>query len=171
MKKIALCAAGLMLMAALCQAQPIPEGNTYPGPFPAGWGLTLTEMTTAQLSLWLANWESNIIGNCTGPDGYSYRMFGSSTSGIGENLDWLLTPPAEGLYYGYMATGDATYVSLFVGCVDQFIARAVTEPDGYPGWPQVDASGTDGDGGVGTSWPATTPTACSARPRYSARSP
>jgi len=147
-KMIVLCVGGLLLWTALCRAQPIPEGNTYPGPLPAAWGMTLTQMPSAQISTWLSEWGQNIIGNCTGPDGYSYRMFGSNTYGTGEDLAWVLTPSAEGLYYGYMATGDATYVSLFVGCVDQLVARAVIEPDGYPGWPAPGASGTGGGG-----WP------------------
>ena len=145
-KMIGMCFAGLLLWTTLCQAQPIPEGDTYPGPLPAAWGMTLTAMPSAQLSTWTTDWDSNITNQCSTTSSYSYRMFQSA---MGKALDWLLTPPAEGLYYGYMATGNTKYVSWFVSCVDQMIARAVTEPDGYPGWPQLDASGTDGDGGVG----------------------
>ena len=139
-KMIVLCVGGLMLAAALCQAQPIVEGDTYPGPLPAGWGMTITEMptgtstTAGSLQEWLTDWNANITGTDTG-----YR---TCATAMGEDLDWLLTPPLEGMYYGYMATGNTKYVDMFADWTDTFLARAVIEPDGYPGWPAADASGT-----------------------------
>jgi hypothetical protein len=51
-KTIGMCIGGLLLWAALCQAQPISEGDSYPGPLPAAWGMMLTAMPSAQLSTW-----------------------------------------------------------------------------------------------------------------------
>ena len=134
---IGLCVGGLALVTAICQAQVVPpvvEGGTYPGALPAAWGMTITEMPPATLTTWLNNWNANLTGNYN-----NYR--GPTCEGaVGEDLDWLLTPLMEGYYYGYMATGDTTYVAMFQNWADIFIARAFTEPDGYPGWPRGPAS-------------------------------
>jgi hypothetical protein len=141
MKKISLCAIGLLVVSALCEAQPIPEGNTYPGPLPAAWGTTLTEMPSAQLSTWLTDWDLNVTNSYT-----NFTL--PRDNAVGENLAWWLTPQLEAFYYGYMATGDPKYVAMLVNWTDGFLARAVTEPDGYPGWPALGSSGTGGGG-----WP------------------
>ncbi|WP_084803560.1 hypothetical protein [Bradyrhizobium sp. NAS80.1] len=51
----------------------------------------------------------------------------------------------KGFYYGYEATRDPKWVRMLVEWTDAWIARAVMEPDGYPGWPKVGAAGTPVD--------------------------
>ena len=109
--------------------RPVVEGMTYPASIPASWQMTITEMPAATLSTWLTNWNTNISGYTASASSYA-------NTSTGEDLDWLFTPPAEGMYYGYMATGNTAYVAQFAAWADALIARQFVEPDGYPGWPR-----------------------------------
>ena len=141
--QLALCVGGLALMTALSQAQtvvaPVPEGQTYPGSIPGAWQMTITAMPSGTigapsgtLSTWLTDWNNNITGFNTGSR--------YCTTCMGEDLDWLFTPPAEGMYYGYMATGQTKYVAEFVNWTNAMLTRQFIEPDGYPGWPEGPAA-------------------------------
>ncbi len=141
MIQVVLCVGGLVLMTALSQAQtvtPVPEGDIYPGSIPGAWQMTITEMptgtttTAGSLDDWLYNWNKNITGYST-----SSRYCNTC---MGEDLDWLFTPPAEGMYYGYMATGNTAYVAEFVNWTNAMLARVWMEPDGFPGWPEGPAA-------------------------------
>ena len=66
-------------------------------------------------------------------------------SAMGEEVGWLLRPYLSGYYYGYVLTGDSSWIDLLDDCVDALIKRAVKEPDGYLGWPKLGAAGTDVD--------------------------
>ena len=126
-KMFGLCVVGgLVLVTALCQAQPTPLNPN--------WGMTLTVDPPAQQAQWLALWDQNITGTYTGYD--------TAKTAVGEDLDWLITPPMEGFYYGWMATHNTKYVDMFASWANDFLIRAKIEPDGYPGWPAPDASGT-----------------------------
>ena len=82
---------------------------------------------------WLSRWQANILA------GAKDRYCDTAT---GEDLGWQMSPFLNGFYYGYLATGDARWVDLLVDWTDSWIARAVQEPDGYPGWPKADGSST-----------------------------
>jgi hypothetical protein len=148
MIQVGLCAAGLMLMTALSQAAttvaPIPEGDIYPGSIPGAWQMTITALPSGTignpsgtLATWLTDWNINITGYNTG-NRYCNTC-------VGEDLDWLFTPIAEGFYYGYMATGKTAYVDGFISWANAMLTRQFMEPDGYPGWPSTNAAGTGVD--------------------------
>ena len=86
---------------------------------------------------WISKWEKNIIDESR--NHYCEKE-------MGEEIGWLISPLLGGYYYGYLATGDKKWVDMLVKCADAWIARAVTEPDGYLGWPKDGASGTPVDG-------------------------
>lgn len=122
---ISLSLAGLVLMAALCQAQPAAPATT------------LTKMDKAKQKDWLARWDKNISGEAKG-----YR---TCDWAVGEDIAWKMTAIMDGFYYGYMATKDTKYVDLWVDWTDSLIKRAKKEPDGYVGWPGKDPHGTQVD--------------------------
>ncbi|WP_146102035.1 hypothetical protein [Rhodopila globiformis] len=63
----------------------------------------------------------------------------------GEEIGWLISPILNGLYYGYLATADTRWIDGLISCANDWVRRAVVEPDGYPGWPKVGAAGTPVD--------------------------
>lgn len=89
-----------------------------------------------QAADWLKRWEKNILGDAR--NRYCDKE-------LGEELGWRVSPFLEGFYYGYMATGDVKWVEMFANWTDAWIGRAVTEPDGFPVWPKLEAAGTDVD--------------------------
>jgi hypothetical protein len=94
-----------------------------------------TEADAALRREWLARWQSNILGESRN------RYCDKET---GEELGWLVSPCLNGFYYGYLATRDAKWLERLIDWTDSCLKRAVTEPDGFPGWPK-------GDGGGGMS--------------------
>jgi hypothetical protein len=96
----------------------------------------MVQMDRAKLAGWEAAWKRNIFAET----GNHY-----CDKEKGEEIGWLISPLLKGFYYGYMATGDPKWVRMLVDCTDAWIKRAVTEPDGYPGWPKVGAAGTPVD--------------------------
>jgi len=56
-----------------------------------------------------------------------------------------MMPYLAGFYYGHLATGDPAWVDLLINCADAWFGRAMTEPDGFPGWPKLGAAGTTVD--------------------------
>jgi hypothetical protein len=121
--------AGLVLMAALCQAQSTVK--------PAAPAMTLTRMDEAKRKDWLAHWDKNLCGEA--------RNYRTCDRSVGEDIAWVVTPIMDGFYYGYMATRDTKYVDLWVDWTDSLLKRAVKEPDGYLGWPGKDPHGTQVD--------------------------
>jgi len=85
---------------------------------------------------WRKKWERNILARA--------RIRYCDTEN-GEELAWTLAQLLKGFYYGYEATGDSKWVGMLVEWTDAWLARAVVEPDGYPGWPKVGAAGTPVD--------------------------
>jgi hypothetical protein len=83
---------------------------------------------------WLAGWEKNILGNARSR--YCDKE-------MGEELGWLVSPFLNGFYYGHRATRDTVWVERLVEWTDACLKRAVTEPDGFPGWPKGDGGGGD----------------------------
>jgi len=96
----------------------------------------MQKMDSAKVADWLSRWKRNIAG--ASRSGYCEKE-------KGEEIGWLMSPLLNGFYYGYMATGDAEWARLLAACADAWIQRAVKEPDGYLGWPEVGASGTPVD--------------------------
>jgi hypothetical protein len=127
-RMIELSLGGLVLVAALCQAQPTPG---------AAAAMTLTKMDESKHKDWLARWDKNITREA--------RNYCTCDREVGEGIAWGMTPIMDGFYYGYMATKDAKYVDLWVDWTDSLIKRAVKEPDGYLGWPGKDPNGTEVD--------------------------
>jgi hypothetical protein len=84
---------------------------------------------------WLARWKKNILGDSR--NGYCDKE-------TGEELGWLVSPFLNGFYYGFLATRDPQWLERLIDWTDRCVKRAVTEPDGCPGWPK-------GDGGGGES--------------------
>jgi hypothetical protein len=97
---------------------------------------TLTPLDPAKAKDWETRWEKNITGESQNR---------SCDKELGEEIGWLMAPVMNGLYYGYLATGDTKWIDLLFDWTDAWNKRAVTEPDGYPGWPKVGAAGTDVD--------------------------
>jgi hypothetical protein len=92
---------------------------------------------SSKLAEWRRRWERNILVRA--------RNRYCDTE-MGEELAWYLAQFLKGFYYGYEGTGDQRWVRMLVDWTDAWIARAVSEPDGYPGWPKVGAAGTPVDG-------------------------
>ena len=97
---------------------------------------TVVRMDDAKMKDWQTRWEKNIAGE--------YKGRPCDTE-LGEEIGWQMTPQMNGFYYGYLLTGDAKYIDMLIDWTDSLNKRAVTEPDGYPGWPKVAAAGTDVD--------------------------
>ena len=87
----------------------------------------------AKLKEWQAIWEKDIVSDAQNR---------YCDTAMGEDIGWLMYPFLQGFYYGYMATDDTEWIDREIDCADSWIKRAVIEPDGYPGWPKVGASGT-----------------------------
>ena len=83
---------------------------------------------------WRARWEKSILGDMR-------RRYCDTE--MGEELGWLISPFLNGFLYGYRATGDMQWVRHLVDWMDALLQRAVTEPDGYLGWPKGDGGGGD----------------------------
>ena len=113
-RMIELSLGGLVLVAALCQAQPTPG---------AAAAMTLTKMDESKHKDWLARWDKNITREA--------RNYRTCDREVGEGIAWGMTPIMDGFYYGYMATKDTRYVDLWVDWTDSLVKRAVKEPDGY----------------------------------------
>ena len=83
---------------------------------------------------WLYRWEKNLLSDSR--NRYCDRE-------LGEELGWLVSPILNGFYYGYLATHDVKWIDFLVDWADSCIRRAVTEPDGFRGWPKGDGGGGD----------------------------
>jgi len=97
---------------------------------------SMKKMNERKSKDWLVRWQQNILGNVANQ---------YCTKEMGEDMGWLMFPMLKGFYYGYLATGNITWVAMFVRCADAWIERAIVEPDGYMGWPKVGAAGTNVD--------------------------
>jgi hypothetical protein len=97
----------------------------------------MLKMDSGKLADWRRRWERNILVRA--------RIRYCDTE-MGEELAWFLAQFLKGFYFGYEATGDPRWVRMLVDWTDAWMARAVTEPDGYPGWPKIGAAGTPVDG-------------------------
>jgi hypothetical protein len=80
---------------------------------------------------WQASWEKFILADSTKNRYCDTEM--------AEELGWLVSPFLNGFYYGYLATHDNEWIERLVDWSDSCIRRGVKEPDGYLGWPKVDA--------------------------------
>jgi len=98
--------------------------------------MTLTRMNDAKLKDWEARWDKNLTGESKNR---------ACDKELGEEIGWLITPILNGCYYGYLATGDTKWIDVLIDWTDSLNKRAVTEPDGYPGWPKLQAAGTEVD--------------------------
>jgi hypothetical protein len=85
---------------------------------------------------WLPRWEKKIVADSG--DRYCDKA-------MGEDLGWLMSPFLDGYYYGYLATKDTKWVERLIDWTDAWVKRAVTEPDGFPGWPMEKSAGTEVD--------------------------
>lgn len=85
---------------------------------------------------WLALWQAHVLGEV------HHRYCDTTT---GEDCAWLLSPFLNAFYYGWLATGDRQWIGIFIDWTDSWIRRAVTEPDGFRGWPATGAAGTGVD--------------------------
>jgi hypothetical protein len=89
---------------------------------------------------WLSKWYTAIDGD--------YRYYRVCDTAVGEDTAWLISPMLTGFYNGYLATGDANWVVREANWASAWIKRAVTEPDGYKGWPSYNSAGTSNDGNL-----------------------
>ncbi len=90
----------------------------------------------AKRELWLAAWQQNILTEAKSR---------SCDTAMGEEIGWLMSPLLDGFCYGFQLTGDAHWLDHLIDWTDAWIRRALTEPDGFVGWPKVGAAGTDVD--------------------------
>ena len=91
-------------------------------------------MDEARARDWLARWQAGITQDARNR---------SCDKELGEELGWLIAPFLDGFYYGYRATHDTAWIDREIDWADALIKRAVTEPDGQPGWPKLGATGTE----------------------------
>ena len=122
------CAVLVGLLAFGAASTPAQTNPAFPPPAPVAPSLRQS---------WLARWDAQISGEVRG-----YRMCDRA---VGEDIAWKVTPMMDGFYYGYLATRDPKYLDFWVDWSDSLIKRAVTEPDGFPGWPGPDPFGTQVD--------------------------
>jgi hypothetical protein len=94
---------------------------------------TPRKMDEARAREWLSRWEPYMMESAQ--TRYCDRE-------MGEELGWLVSPFLNGFYYGYLATGDATWVAMLADWADSVIKRAEKEPDGYLGWPKPGGAST-----------------------------
>jgi len=64
---------------------------------------------------------------------------------LGEEIGWLISPFLNGFYHGWLATHDSEWIDRLVDWTDSWARRGITEPDGFIGWPKLEAAGTDTD--------------------------
>jgi hypothetical protein len=95
---------------------------------------------TAVAKDWLARWGPHILA-----DEQHDRYCDKET---GEEIGWLISPYANGFYYGYMATHDTKWIDLLIDWTDAWVKRGVKEPDGYIGWPKIDTTGAPDVNGI-----------------------
>ena len=129
MRKIQSIIAILVSVMALSQSPSIVRSE------PLGMGSNdhrMLKMDQARYDQWRSRWEQYIINSARN------RYCDKET---GEEIGWLVTPFLAGFYYGYLATGDTKWVEMLLDWADSWIKRAVTEPDGYRGWPKSGAAG------------------------------
>jgi hypothetical protein len=94
----------------------------------------LVKMDGAKFADWRLRWERNLLGETS----HNY-----CSKEMGEDMGWLMFPLLKGFYYGYLATGIPKWPDLLARCTDNWIKRAIVEPDGYVGWPKVGAAGAN----------------------------
>lgn len=97
---------------------------------------SMARMDEAKFKEWLARWEKNITTETRN------RYCDSVT---GEDIGWLMSPFMEGFRNGFLITRDTKWIDLLVDWTDSWLKRAVKEPDGFMGWPKIDAAGTKVD--------------------------
>jgi hypothetical protein len=85
---------------------------------------------------WLEQWQKNIRNDARSR--YCDKE-------LGEEIGWLISPFLSGFYYGWLATHDTQWVDRLVDWTDSWVRRGLTEPDGFIGWPKLQAAGTDTD--------------------------
>lgn len=85
-------------------------------------------VTPGRTGRWLERWNQAIT------TGAARDRFCDTETG--EELGWLVSPYANGFYQGWRATGDEGWINRLIAWTDAWTKRAVTEPDGYPGWPK-----------------------------------
>ena len=93
-------------------------------------------MDQARRDDWQSRWEQYLLKSAR--NRYAQKE-------MGEEVGWLIAPFLAGFYNGYLATGNTKWADMLMEWADSWIVRAVTEPDGYRGWPKVGASGTSVD--------------------------
>ena len=91
------------------------------------------KVSRTKLNDWMGRWERNIL---------SEKAMQYCRKEAGEEIGWKISPFLKGFYNGYLATGNSLWVDRLIACTDAWLKRAVEEPDGYPGWPKVEAAGT-----------------------------
>jgi len=83
---------------------------------------------------WLEKWEKHILAEAAN------RYCDKET---GEELGWVVSPFLNGFYYGYLATGNRSWIGHLIDWTDACLKRTVLEPDGARGWPKGDGGGGD----------------------------
>jgi hypothetical protein len=134
MKRKLMLVPGVLCLGVLCQASLAQFASPSLTP-PAGY--TLTKMDPNKLKSWYTAWSTNVIGEYSG-----YR---TCDWAVGEDIAWIISPLMTAFDNGYTATGDANWVKREMNWADSLLKRALTEPDGYKGWPAYAAAGTDVD--------------------------
>jgi hypothetical protein len=122
--------AGLICLTAACPLRSALAASPAQD-FPA-----MARMDDAKFKSILTRWEKNITGDAR--NRYCDKV-------MGEDIGWKMTPFMDGFYYGYLATHDTKWIDMLVDWTDSWVKRGVTEPDGYMGWPEPKAAGTEVD--------------------------
>lgn len=91
-------------------------------------------LTDAKRKEWLQKWQEHIVAEL-------HSRYCDKE--MGEEIGWLVSPFLSGFYYGYRATRDEKWVGYLVDWTNAWLKRAVTEPDGFPGWPKGNGGGND----------------------------
>lgn len=86
-------------------------------------------LTGAQAAEWQDRWEQAIVEGAAKDRSCDKEM--------GEELGWLVSPYLNGFYQGWRLTGKPVWIDRLIEWSDAWMRRAVTEPDGYQGWPQT----------------------------------
>src|ERR1035437_10289235 len=97
------------------------DTNNLPGPSVAA-GFEFLHTTD-----WLARWQKSILKEA------NTRYCDTE---LGETVAWLTAPFLNGVYYGYCATRDVSWVARLIDWADSWLKRGVKEPDGFIGWPK-----------------------------------